>query len=134
MTTRSRGISLAALCLTGCVFARSTTPSPAATRFALTITAVPADTATPVTMRLDLPAHADSVVVLKLPNEYAGRSKLYENIVDLRASSPGARIEPTSEPDKVRLIARPGVPASVTWRLRSTPPSSSKGDAHNFSD
>ena len=132
--TRSTIISLAALSLAGCAAARVSHPSPSIERFTLTIGADPADTLAPVTLRLDLPPRVDSVVVLQLPSEYVGRSKLYENVVGLRALSTGARLEPTADPDKVRLIVSPNRPASVAWRLRTTLPSSSSADAHNFSD
>ena len=132
--TRSTITSLAGLLLAGCVAARVSHPSPSTERFTLIIGADPTDTLAPVTLRLDLPPRGDSVILLQLPSEYAGRSKLYDNIVGLRALSTGARLEPTVDHDKVRLIHSPNKPASVAWRLRTTPPSSSDISAHNFSD
>lgn len=73
-------------------------------------------------------------LLLQLPNADAGRSRLYENIVDLRAVSPGAQLVQTDRPDRRQLVARPGDPVEITWRVRATARSYTSDDAHNHSD
>ncbi|HEV8216900.1 MAG TPA: hypothetical protein VGP95_13730, partial [Gemmatimonadaceae bacterium] len=77
---------------------------------------------------------ADSVLMLQLPSEWAGRDQLFRNIVDLGTPTRGARIEPTDRPDRVRLIADPRRDVVVTWRVKATTPTSSVPDGHNHSD
>jgi predicted metalloprotease with PDZ domain len=77
---------------------------------------------------------ADSVLILQLPNEWAGRTRLFRNIVDLGTPTRGARIDATDRPDRVRLIADPRRDVVVTWRVKATPPTSSDPEGHNHSD
>jgi predicted metalloprotease with PDZ domain len=88
----------------------------------------------PVGIVLQLPAMMDTSLVLQLPSTEAGRPKLYENVLDLHATTPGAHIVATDRPDRVRLVAAPGDAPAIAWRLRATPRSYSSNDAHNHSD
>ena len=104
-------------------------------RMSLTFSPAPSDSEAPLTVSLVMRPRADSVVTLQLPNEWAGRSRLFRNIVDLGTSTRGARIDTTDRPDRVRLVADPRHDVVVTWRVRVTQPtSSSTPDGHNHSD
>jgi predicted metalloprotease with PDZ domain len=92
------------------------------------------DTAAPVLVTLQLPPMRDSSLMLALPNSTAGRSQLYQNIVNFRALSHGARAESTDRPDRVRIVAHVGDTVTVAWRLHTTPRSYTSADAHNHSD
>lgn len=92
------------------------------------------DTATPVGLALRLPPMRDTSLILALPSSDAGRSRLYENIVDLHVVSPGAQLIQTDRPDHRQLVARPGEPVYISWRLRATARSYASDDAHNHSD
>ena len=106
----------------------------AQSRMSITFSPAPSDSTAPIAVSLLLRPRADSVLVLQLPNEWAGRTQLFHNIVDLGTSTRGARIEATDRPDRVRLIADPRRDVVVTWRVKATPPASSAPDGHNHSD
>jgi predicted metalloprotease with PDZ domain len=103
-------------------------------RMSITLSPALSDSAAPVAVRLVLLPRADSMVMLQLPNEWAGRSQLFRNIVDLGTPTRGARISATDRPDRVRLVADPRRDVAVTWRVKATPPASSVPDGHNHSD
>jgi M61 glycyl aminopeptidase len=103
-------------------------------RLAITFSPAPSDSSAPVAVSLVMRPRADSVLMLQLPSEWAGRDQLFRNIVDLGTPTRGARIEPTDRPDRVRLAADPRREVVVTWRVRATPPTSSVPDGHNHSD
>jgi hypothetical protein len=107
-------------------------PEPQALALRYTITRR-ADDSLAVRVRLDLPPARDSVTTLALPSEWAGRRRLWANILDLRAVGPGVTIAPGADSAQRVLRARAGTPLSVEWTLRGTggPPTD---DAHNFSD
>jgi len=118
----------AALLLGGAPTARAQTP------MSITFSPALSDSAAPVAVTLVMAPRADSVVMLQLPNEWAGRTQLFRNIVDLRTPTRGARIDATDRPDRVRLVADPRRDVVVTWRIKATPPTSSVPDGHNHSD
>jgi predicted metalloprotease with PDZ domain len=103
-------------------------------RMSIAFSPAPADSTAPLAVNLLMRPRAASVLTLQLPSEWAGRTQLFRNIVDLGTPTPGARIEATDRPDRVRLIADPRRDVVVTWRVRATPPSSSAPDGHNHSD
>jgi predicted metalloprotease with PDZ domain len=103
-------------------------------RMSITFSPAPSDSTAPLAVSLLLRPRADSVLMLQLPNEWAGRTQLFRNVVDLGTPTRGARIDTTDRPDRVRLIADPKRDVVVTWRVRATPPSSSAPDGHNHSD
>ena len=103
-------------------------------RMSLTFSPALSDTAAPLAVSLLLRPRADSVLMLQLPDEWAGRTQLFRNIVDLRTPTRGARIDATDRPDRVRLVADPRRDVVVTWRLKATPPASSAPDGHNHSE
>jgi predicted metalloprotease with PDZ domain len=103
-------------------------------RMSITFSPAPSDSTAPLAVSLLIRPRADSVVMLQLPNEWAGRTQLFREIVDLGTPTRGARIDVTDRPDRVRLIADPRRDVVVTWRVKATPPSSSAPDGHNHSD
>ena len=116
------------------LFALGTPAARSPQRMYFTFSPTPADSAAPLAVSLRLPPRTDSAVMLQLPNEWAGRTQLYQNVVGLGTPTPGARIDATDRPDRVRLTADPRRDVVVTWRLKATPPSSSAPDGHNHSD
>jgi len=92
------------------------------------------DSTAPLAVSLLMRPRTDSVVMLQLPNEWAGRTQLFRGILDLRTTTPGARIVATDRPDRVRLVADPRRDVVVAWRISATPPTSSVPDGHNHSD
>ncbi len=100
----------------------------------LTFSPAPSDSTAPVAVSLTLSPRTDSVTTLQLPNAYAGRSQLYNNIVGLSTSTPGAKIDATDRPDQFRLTANPRRDVTVTWQVKATPPTSATLDGHNHSD
>jgi predicted metalloprotease with PDZ domain len=115
----------------------SSAPSPASEGslwITLTIASVPGDTATPVHLRLDIAATSDSINSLRLPSEWAGRTELFRNVVDLASATPGVQLIQTDGPDRVRIAGAGRRPFAITWRLKGTVPSWSARDAHNHSD
>ena len=103
-------------------------------RMSITFSPAPSDSTAPLAVSLLMRPRADSVLMLQLPNEWAGRTQLFRNIVDLGTPTRGARIDTTDRPDRVRLIADPRRDVVVTWRVKATPPTSSAPDGHNHSD
>lgn len=103
-------------------------------RMSITFSPAPSDSTAPLAVSLLIRPRTDSVLLLQLPDEWAGRTQLFRNIVDLGTPTPGARIDATDRPDRVRLIADPRRDVVVTWRVKATPPSSSAPDGHNHSD
>lgn len=103
-------------------------------RMSITFAPAPSDSVAPLSVSLLLRPRGDSVLMLQLPNEWAGRTQLFRDIVDLGTPTPGARIDTTDRPDRVRLVADPRRDVVVTWRIRATPPTSSVPDGHNHSD
>ena len=94
-------------------------------RISIAFSPAPFDSVAPLAVSLRLRPRGDSVLMLQLPNEWAGRTQLFRNIVDLRTPTRGARIDTTDRPDHVRLIADPRRDVVVTWRVKATPPTSS---------
>src|SRR3954452_9207669 len=86
-----------------------------------------------VAMRLELPPSRDTVTTLALPDEWAGRDRLYENVIDLRVTSGNATIESGAGPAQRRVRAAVGTRVALEWTLRGTgaPPTR---DSHNHSD
>ena len=103
-------------------------------RMSITFSPAPSDSTAPLAVSLVMRRRADSVLMLQLPNEWAGRAQLFRDIVDLGTPTRGARIDSTDRPDRVRIIADPRRDVVVTWRIRATPPTSSAPDGHNHSD
>jgi predicted metalloprotease with PDZ domain len=101
---------------------------------AITFSPAPSDSMAPLAVSLLMRPRADSALTLQLPNEWAGRTQLFRDIVDLGTPTRGARIDATDRPDRVRLIADPRRDVVVTWRVKATPPTSSVPDGHNHSD
>ena len=62
-------------------------------RMSITFSPAPSDSTAPLAVSLLMRPRADSVLMLQLPNEWAGRTQLFRNIVDLGTPTRGARID-----------------------------------------
>jgi hypothetical protein len=87
-----------------------------------------------VRVRLELPPMRDTVLGLWLPDEWAGRRGLHRNLLDLRAVTAGARLEPGRGPAGRRLHAPLGAAVAIEWTLRGSRQAALARDAHNHSD
>ncbi|MEP6765372.1 MAG: hypothetical protein ABJB66_13725 [Gemmatimonadaceae bacterium] len=99
----------------------------------LTLRALSIESGPQLLLELTIPRTREPVTVFQLPNEWAGRSGLFRNIIALEATSLGAAVSSTNDSSRIRVTAPVGTPLTIRWRLNITPPSSSAPDAHNHS-
>jgi hypothetical protein len=86
-------------------------------------------------LRLELPVSSrDTVFVLSLPDEWAGRRELHATILDLRAASPGARLDAGDGPAQRRLVVGARTTGAVEWTIRGASRGADVRGAHNYTE